>query len=82
VAVIGFAGLVFTVIFLLHMVQRTLFGETRDRQIRLQAVADLTARELAILIPLAGAVLFIGLHPGPILTLLEEALKEWIPMLR
>jgi NADH-quinone oxidoreductase subunit M len=71
VAGLGFAGLLFTVIFMLWVVQRTLFGETRDPHIRGQAVLDVTGREAAILVPLAAAVLFIGLF-RPILALLRS----------
>jgi NADH-quinone oxidoreductase subunit M len=82
VAALGFAGLVFTVIFTLWVVQRTLFGETRSPQIRGQALPDITAREAAVLIPLAAAVLFIGLSPGPILSLLQEPIGGLIGLLR
>ena len=82
VAGLGFAGLVFTVIFILWVVQRTLFGETRNPQIRGQAIPDVTAREAAILVPLAAAVLFIGLSPGPILSLLQEPIGGLIGLLK
>jgi NADH-quinone oxidoreductase subunit M len=82
VAGLGFAGLVFTVIFILWVVQRTLFGETRDPQIRGQAIPDVTAREAAILVPLAAAILFIGLSPGPILSLIQEPIGGLIGLLK
>jgi len=43
--------------------------------------ADITRREAAVLIPLAVAVLWIGLHPGPLLDLLAPSvdyLTEWV----
>jgi len=70
-AVLGFAGLVFTVIYILKLVQDVLFGETRSQQIKAQVLADVTLREAVILVPLAAAVLFIGLYPGPVLDLLQ-----------
>jgi NADH-quinone oxidoreductase subunit M len=79
---LGFGGLVFTVILILWMVQRTLFGETRNPQIRGQSIPDVTAREAAILVPLAAAVLFIGLSPGPILSLLQEPIGGLIGLLK
>jgi NADH-quinone oxidoreductase subunit M len=79
---LGFAGLVFTVVFILWMVQRTLFGETRNLQVRAQAIPDITAREAAILVPLAAVVLFIGLSPGPILSLLQEPIGGLIGLLK
>jgi len=82
VAGLGFAGLLFTVVFILWVVQRTLFGETRDPQIRGQAILDVTAREAAILVPLAAAVLFIGLSPGPILSILQGPIAGLIGLLK
>jgi NADH-quinone oxidoreductase subunit M len=79
---LGFGGLVFTVILILWMVQRILFGETRNPQIRGQSIPDVTAREAAILVPLAAAILFIGLSPGPILSLLQEPIGGLIGLLR
>jgi len=72
---IGFAGLVLTVIYILWFVQSTLFGETRNPQIKERHLEDITAREAAILMPLAAAVLFIGLYPGPLLTLFREPIQ-------
>jgi NADH-quinone oxidoreductase subunit M len=82
VAGLGFAGLLVTVIFILWVVQRTLFGETRDSQIREGALPDVTCREAVILVPLAAAVLFIGLFPGPILSLLQEPVGGLVGLLK
>jgi len=82
VAGLGFAGLLFTVVFILWVVQRTLFGNTRGMHIREQAILDVTAREAAILVPLAAAVLFIGLSPGPILSLLQGPIGGLIGLLK
>jgi NADH-quinone oxidoreductase subunit M len=72
----------FTVVFILWVVQRTLFGNTRGMHIREQAILDVTAREAAILVPLAAAVLFIGLSPGPILSLLQGPIAGLIGLLK
>jgi NADH-quinone oxidoreductase subunit M len=82
VAGIGFAGLVFTVIFILWLVQSSIFGETRGQQIKEGIVQDITAREAVILVPIAAAVLGIGLYPTPILHLLREPLETLITFLR
>jgi NADH-quinone oxidoreductase subunit M len=70
-AVIGFSGLVFTLVYVLRLVQDSLFGEPRKEHL----LHDVTSREAAVLVLLAGAVLFIGLHPGPILNLLQEPVQ-------
>jgi NADH-quinone oxidoreductase subunit M len=68
---VGFGGLVLTVIYVLMVVQKTVFGETKNEEIRKQPLADLTVREVLVLAPLAAVVLFIGLHPQPILDLFQ-----------
>jgi NADH-quinone oxidoreductase subunit M len=80
VAGIGFAGLVLTVIYTLGLVQGTLFGETRNSQIGKESIPDITAREAAILVPLAAAVLFIGLYPGPVLMLFQEPIEAMMAL--
>jgi NADH-quinone oxidoreductase subunit M len=82
VAGIGFAGLVFTVIYILWLVQGTLFGETRNEQIKEQILSDITLREAVILVPLAAAVLFIGLFPAPVLNLFQLPVQGLIELLK
>ena len=79
---IGFAGLVFTVIYILWMVQRTLFGETRNEQIKALILNDITVREGVILAPLAAAVLLIGFFPAPVLNLFQEPVRGLIAFLK
>jgi NADH-quinone oxidoreductase subunit M len=68
VAILGFCGIVFGVIYILRMVQDSLFGEPRSEH----ELWDINGREALILATLALAVLFIGLHPTPLLKLLEQ----------
>ncbi len=82
VAGISFAGLVFTVVYILWLVQRMLFGETRNPQIRELSIEDVTAREAAILVPLTAAILFVGLYPAPILSLFQEPIEGLLMFLR
>jgi len=82
VAGIGFAGLVFTVIYVLWLVQKTLFGETRNEQVKTLIRTDITAREVVILAPLAAAVLLIGLFPAPVLNLFQEPVRGLIAILK
>jgi NADH-quinone oxidoreductase subunit M len=78
IAGIGFAGMVFTVIYILWMVQKTLFGETRSEQIKAIVLNDVAVRELVILAPLATAVILIGFFPAPVLNLFQEPVKGLI----
>lgn len=74
IAILGFIGLVFGVIYILRMVQDALFGEARKEQV----LWDITPREALILGVLALAVLFIGLHPGPVLKIFEPAVQNLV----
>jgi len=69
-AAAGFIGLLWTVVYGLRMLRESLWGEAVHRP----GIADLTHRELAILIPLCLGVFWLGLHPGPTLELFETAL--------
>ena len=82
VAGLGFAGLVFTMIYILWLIQGTLFGEIRNEQIKRLPLEDVTSREAAILLPLAAAVLFIGLHPGPVLNILQEPIEGLLALVK
>ena len=74
VAVLGFVGIVFGVIYILRMVQDSLFGEPRAEHV----LWDVNGREVVILGALALAVLFIGLHPGPVLQLLDQPIQAML----
>jgi NADH-quinone oxidoreductase subunit M len=82
VAGLGFAGLALTVVFVLRLVQGTLFGETRGVRIREAGIPDLSAREAAILIPLAAAVIFLGWYPRPVLDLFRGPVEGLVQFLK
>jgi NADH-quinone oxidoreductase subunit M len=69
-AVAGFIGLLWTVVYGLRMLRKSLWGNVDPRP----DIADLTNRELAILIPLCIGALWLGLHPGPALEIIGTAL--------
>ncbi|MFA4903740.1 MAG: NADH-quinone oxidoreductase subunit M [Desulfobaccales bacterium] len=70
--ILGFGGLIFTVIYILRMVKDALFGEPRAEHVWV----DVNAREIIILVAMAAPVLFIGLYPGPVLRLLDHPVKQ------
>ncbi|MCB2190629.1 MAG: NADH-quinone oxidoreductase subunit M [Deltaproteobacteria bacterium] len=73
-AVAGFVGLAVGVMYVLGMVQATIFGPAKPDA----SLPDLNAREALILGVLAAAVLFIGLHPGPVLELIEGPVRAML----
>ena len=70
--ILGFGGLIFTVIYILRMVKDALFGEPRTEHL----LWDVNAREVVILLMMAAPILFIGLHPGPALQLLDQSVQH------
>jgi NADH-quinone oxidoreductase subunit M len=75
-AVLGFVALVFTLIYVLRLIQATLFGPSEPDA----PFDDLTARESAILVPIVLAVLFLGLVPGPALDLMNAPIEELLSL--
>lgn len=71
-AATGFTGLVFGVIYVLRMVQDALFGELKGKT---ELLNDIKPGEVLILGTLALCVLFLGLHPRPVLHLFEGPVK-------
>ncbi len=71
VAVLAFIGVILGVIYILRMVQDSLFGEAE----REHYLEDVQAREILVLVIMALPVLYIGLHPGPILKLFEGSIN-------
>jgi NADH-quinone oxidoreductase subunit M len=80
IAILAFVGVILGVIYILRMVQDSLFGEARTEH----NFDDLKPREIFILVIMALPVLYIGLHPGPILKLFDSAIIQMlqqVPML-
>jgi NADH-quinone oxidoreductase subunit M len=72
IGIVSFGGLIFTVIYILRMVKDTLFGEPKIAHVWV----DVSGREVAILVIMALPILFLGLHPGPALRLLEPPVQH------
>jgi NADH-quinone oxidoreductase subunit M len=74
IGILSFAGLVFGVIYILRMVQDTIFGTPVKEHHHV--LFDLDFREGFTLVLLALPILFIGLHPGPVLRLLDHPVQH------
>jgi NADH-quinone oxidoreductase subunit M len=71
---IAFAAIVFVLVYGLRMIQDTIFGDAPQDT----ALPDLTSREVAILVPLAAAVVVLGLYPGPVLDLVQDPVQRLV----
>jgi len=72
VGTLAVLGMTVSLVFLLRLIRETLFGERRTAPV----MADIGPREALILIPLALAVLVLGLHPAPLLDCIKEPIQE------
>jgi NADH-quinone oxidoreductase subunit M len=66
IATLAFGGLVLTLVYVLRFVQETIFGPPLVGR----ELDDLSGRETLILLPLALAVVALGVFPQPLLRLL------------
>jgi NADH-quinone oxidoreductase subunit M len=67
VTVIGFAGLALTLVYVVKMVQSTLFVKARGERV----LWDVTPREMLVLGVLALGVIYLGLYPTAFLDLVQ-----------
>jgi len=77
-------GIILGAVYMLHLAARVIFGPLKtpdlyaQRQHGSNPRADLGAREIAILVPLAIAVVVIGVFPGRLLNTFHEPVKQLI----
>ena len=75
-AALAATTLVFGAGYTLWMVKRVYFGDVANSQVK--ALADLDARELAVLSMLAIAVLWMGVYPKPVTDVMNVSVGELI----
>lgn len=68
---VGFFGVVLGLVYLVRLVQEVLF--VRERQAL--PLPDLSLREGALLTVLAMMALYLGIHPGPVLELVQAPVQ-------
>jgi NADH-quinone oxidoreductase subunit M len=69
--VLATGGIVLGAAYMLWMLQRVAFGEPRTETAK--HLADLNVRELLTIVPLAIAVVGIGVYPGPLLESMDAS---------
>jgi len=75
VTVLAATGVILAAVYLLYAVQRVFFGPIRHPEN--EHLADLSTRELAVLIPLVVAAFAMGLFPGPMLRAVEPTVTAY-----
>jgi len=77
-AVIAATVVIFAAAYLLWAIQRILFNPLgRPENAR---IADLNLRELALMAPLAAAIVWLGVYPTPVLRRTEAASRRFVQM--
>ncbi len=66
-------GVIFAAVYLLWMVQRVFFGKVTNEKNK--TLADLSWREIGLILPLLFLMVYMGVYPRPILTRSENAVK-------
>ncbi len=73
---IATTGVIFAAAYLLRALQRLIYNPLDKPEN--EGLADLTPRELAVLLPIVAGILWMGLYPRPILDRMESAAKQYI----
>jgi NADH-quinone oxidoreductase subunit M len=70
-AIISTTGVIFAAVYLLWALQRILFNPL-DKPANTH-IPDLNRRELALLVPLVAAIIWLGVYPAPVLRRMEAS---------
>src|SRR5436190_1463378 len=79
-AIIATAGVIVAAMYLLPALQRVIFNPL-DKPVNAK-LADLSLREIAVLVPLLACILWIGVYPKPILQRMEPSARQLIQSVR
>ena len=71
-------GVIFAACYLLWAIQRILF-QPLDRPENV-TMTDMNGRELALMLPLVVAILWIGLYPAPVLRRMEASAQQFVEL--
>ncbi|MFM9905616.1 MAG: NuoM family protein [Pyrinomonadaceae bacterium] len=72
-AMLAGTGVIFAAVYLLWMVQRVFFGRVTNEKNK--TLADLSWREIGLMIPLIALMVYMGVYPKPVLERSDEAIK-------
>jgi NADH-quinone oxidoreductase subunit M len=76
VAAAGATGIILSAWYLLSMLQSVFFGPLKEPRHGDHVVRDLSLRELAALVPLAAACLWIGVEPQPLIDMIRPDVES------
>jgi NADH-quinone oxidoreductase subunit M len=73
-AALAMLGIILAAVYMLWMFQRVMFGPVTEDANR--HLADLTPREMAVLVPVLVLIVWIGIYPQPFLGTTEASVKQ------
>ncbi|MFJ9179051.1 NADH-quinone oxidoreductase subunit M [Streptomyces sp. NPDC102360] len=73
IGIIATFGIVLAALYTLVLYQRTMTGPVKPST---EGIADLKVRELAVVVPLIGVLIFLGVYPKPVTELVNPAVKH------
>src|SRR5216117_14609 len=79
-ATIATAGVIVAAMYLLPALQRVIFNPL-DKSVN-EKLADLSPREIAVLVPLLACIVWVGVYPKPILQRMEPSAQQLIQSVR
>lgn len=75
-AALGGTGIILGAIYMLRLYRKSFFGEVTNSKNKI--LKDLNAKELSALVPLVIVIIFLGIYPKPILSPIENSVKQTI----
>ena len=73
-AVVASSGIILAAVYMLWMFQRVMYGPMTNEQNR--NLPDLTAREIAVLVPVLALIVWIGVYPTPFLRTTDASVRQ------
>jgi NADH-quinone oxidoreductase subunit M len=73
-AAIAVSGIVLGALYMLWTYERVMWGPI-TKAVN-ETISDLTGREIAVMVPLIGLMLFMGLYPRPLIERMEPSVKQ------
>jgi NADH-quinone oxidoreductase subunit M len=75
-AAVAASGVIFAAVYLLWMFKRAMFGPLTNEKNR--SLADLSAREIATLVPIVVLVVWIGVYPQTFLRKMDRSVEAFL----
>jgi NADH-quinone oxidoreductase subunit M len=79
-AVVATTAVIIAAVYLLWATKRVIYGPLEREENR--TLTDLTPREYAVLVPLLGLILWLGLYPDPVLRRTEESARHYLEQIQ